>query len=350
MEFERREAPHVSPTANVATMMQQVLLALLPAAVAHVWFFGPGLIFNIVISAAACVSAEALMMRARGRPAARALSDYSALVTAALLAFSLPSLTPWWVTVTAAFFAIVVAKHLYGGLGFNIFNPAMAGYVAVLVAFPMHLNLWVAPRMGDIDYQFLSILQTLNYTLTGNLPDLLSYDEVSRATPLDAMKSGLNDMRTTAEIHALPIMGDFGGVGWEWIGNFIAIGGFWLLIQKVIRWHIPLGVGAGLLIPAGIMWMVSPGSEPSPGFHMFSGAALLCAFFIATDPVSAAASPKGRFLYGAGIGFLIYAIRTWGADADGVAFAVLIMNMAVPAIDRITRPRIVGHGNGAGAP
>ena len=350
MEFERREAPYLAPTATVAGIMQQVLLALVPAAIAHVWFFGPGLVFNLVIAAAACVAGEALMMRVRGRPAARALSDYSALVTAALLAFALPSLTPWWITVTAALFAIIVAKHLYGGLGFNIFNPAMAGYVAVLVAFPMQLNLWVAPRMGDIDYQFLSVLQTLQYTLTGNLPEMLTYDEVSRATPLDAMKTGLNDLRTTAEIRSLPVMGDFGGVGWEWIGNFIAIGGFWLMIRKVIRWHIPLGVGAGLLIPAGIMWLLSPGTEPSPGFHMFSGAAMLCAFFIATDPVSAAASPRGRFIYGAGIGFLIYAIRTWGADVDGVAYAVLIMNMAVPAIDRVTRPRIVGHTGDTSTP
>lgn len=350
MEFERREAPYLAPTANVAGIMQQVLFALVPAAIAHVWFFGPGLIFNLVVAAAACIGGEALMMRLRGRPAASALSDYSALVTAALLAFALPSLTPWWITATAALFAIIVAKHLYGGLGFNIFNPAMAGYVVALVAFPMHLNLWVAPRMGDIDYQFLTVLQTLQYTLTGNLPDMLTYDQVSRATPLDAMKTGLIDMRTTAEIRALPIMGDFGGVGWEWIGNFIAIGGFWLMVRRIVRWHIPLGVGAGLLIPAGVMWLLSPGTEPSPGFHMFSGAALLCAFFIATDPVSAAASPKGRFIYGAGIGFLIYAIRTWGADVDGVAYAVLIMNMAVPAIDRITRPRIVGHAPNGRAP
>ena len=344
MEFERLEAPYLAPAANVSGVMQQVLLALVPAALAHVWFFGPGLVFNLLVAAAACAGGEALMMRLRGRPPMRALSDYSALVTAALLAFALPSLTPWWVTATAGLFAIIVAKHLYGGLGFNIFNPAMAGYVVVLVAFPMHLNLWVAPRMGDIDYQFLTTLQTLQYTLTGALPDALGYDQISRATPLDAMKSGLNDMRTPAEIRSLPIMGDFGGVGWEWIGNFIAIGGLWLMIRKVIRWHIPLGVGAGLLVPAGIMWLISPGTEPSPGFHMFSGAALLCAFFIATDPVSAAASPKGRFIYGAGIGFLIYAIRTWGADVDGVAYAVLLMNMAVPVIDRITRPRIVGHG------
>jgi len=343
VDFERREAPYLAPTANVASMMQQVLIALAPAALAHVWYFGPGFIFNLIVATVFCVAGEALMMHLRGRPPETALSDYSALVTAALLAFALPSLTPWWVTATGALFGIVVAKHLYGGLGFNIFNPAMAGYVVILVAFPMHLNLWVAPRMGDIDYEFLTILQTLTYTLTGSLPDALTYDEVSRATPLDVMQSGLNSMRTTVEIRSLPIMGDFGGVGWEWIGNFIAIGGFWLMIKKIIRWQIPVGVGIGLLLPAGIMWLVNPGTQPSPGFHMFGGAALLCAFFIATDPVSAATSPKGRFIYAVGIGFLIYAIRAWGSYADGVAFAVLIMNMAVPAIDYITRPRIVGH-------
>jgi len=343
VDFERREAPYLAPTANVASMMQQVLIALAPAAFAHVWYFGPGFIFNLIVATVFCVAGEALMMHLRGRPPETALSDYSALVTAALLAFALPSLTPWWVTATGALFGIVVAKHLYGGLGFNIFNPAMAGYVVILVAFPMHLNLWVAPRMGDIDYEFLTILQTLTYTLTGSLPDALTYDEVSRATPLDVMQSGLNSMRTTVEIRSLPIMGDFGGVGWEWIGNFIAIGGFWLMIKKIIRWQIPVGVGIGLLLPAGIMWLVNPGTQPSPGFHMFGGAALLCAFFIATDPVSAATSPKGRFIYAVGIGFLIYAIRAWGSYADGVAFAVLIMNMAVPAIDYITRPRIVGH-------
>ena len=347
MEFERREAPYLAPTAQVSMMMLQVLVALVPAALAHVWYFGPGFIFNFIVAAAACIGGEAFMMYIRGRPPESALSDYSALVTAALLAFALPSLTPWWVTATGAIFGIVVAKHLYGGLGFNIFNPAMAGYVVILVAFPMHLNLWVAPRMGDIDYEFLTILQTLKYTLTGILPDALTYDEVSRATPLDVMKSGLNNMRTTVEIRSLPIMGDFGGVGWEWIGNFIAIGGFWLMIRKVIRWHIPVGVGIGLLIPAGIMWLLNPGTAPSPGFHMFGGAAILCAFFIATDPVSAATSPRGRLIYGIGIGFLIYAIRTWGSYADGVAFAVLIMNMAVPAIDYITRPHIVGHDESA---
>ena len=349
MKFELRQAPYWSARTNVASLMLQVLLALVPAALAHVWFFGPGLIFNLLVAAIFAVAGEALMLHLRGRPVAVGLNDYSALVAAALLAFALPSLTPWWVTATGALFAVVVAKHLYGGLGFNIFNPAMAGYVVILVAFPMHLNLWVAPRMGDIDYQHLTVLQTLAFTLTGNLPDAVTFDAISRATPLDAMKSGLNNMATVAEIRANPLMGDFGGRGWEWIGNFLAIGGFWLLIRGIIRWHIPVGVGLGLLVPAGIMWLIDPGNNASPGFHLFAGASILCAFFIATDPVSAATSPRGRLVYGVGIGILIYCIRTWGSYADGVAFAVLIMNMAVPAIDYVTRPHIVGHGKASDA-
>jgi electron transport complex protein RnfD len=343
VEFARRESPYWSARVTVPSLMLQVLAALAPAAIAHVWFFGPGLIFNLLVASIFAVGGEYLMMVLRKRSPEEALTDYSALVTAALLAFALPSLTPWWVTATGALFAIVVAKHLYGGLGFNIFNPAMAGYVVILVAFPMHLNLWVAPRIGDIDYQYLTVLQTLKFTLTGALPDMLGFDAVSRATPLDAMKSGLNGLRTVSEIRANPIMGDFGGRGWEWIGNFLAFGGFWLLIKKIIRWQIPVGVGIGLLFPAGIMYLMEPGTNPSPGFHLFGGATILCAFFIATDPVSAATSPKGRLVFGFGIGFLIYCIRTWGSYADGVAFAVLIMNMAVPAIDYLTRPPIVGH-------
>jgi electron transport complex protein RnfD len=349
MRFERRDLPYWSAQTSVASLMLQVLAALIPAAIAHVWFFGPGFIFNLLVASVFAVAGEALMMWLRGRSPVAALSDYSVLVTAALLAFAIPSLTPWWVTATGALFGVIVAKHLYGGLGFNIFNPAMAGYVVILVTFPADLNLWVAPRMGDIDYQQLTLIQTLVFTLTGSLPEGISFDAISRATPLDVMKTGLNRLATVAEIRTNPVMGDFGGRGWEWIGNFLAIGGFWLMARKIIRWQIPLGVGLGLLVPASIMYLVGPGTNPSPGFHLFAGATILCAFFIATDPVSAATSTRGRFVYGLGIGFLTWCIRRWGSYADGVAFAVLIMNMAVPAIDYLTRPRVVGHSKGDGA-
>ena len=343
MEFVRRDAPFLAPKVDVPSMMRQVLYALLPATVAHVWYFGPGLVFNMAIATVFCLGGEAAMMWLRNKPIRVALSDYSAVVTAFLLAFALPPLTPWWVTASAALFGIIVAKHLYGGLGFNIFNPAMAGYVLVLVAFPVQLNFWTAPRIGDLDYHYVNFLETLQYTLTGSLPDYLTVDAVSRATPLDTVKAGLSLMRTFAEIHSNPMMGSFGGRGWEWISNFIVIGGAWLLLKKVIRWQIPLGVLAGLLVPSTLAYMIEAGNHASPGFYLFSGGTVLCAFFIATDPVSAATSTRGRLIYGAGIGFLIYAIRRWGSYADGVAFAVLIMNMAVPAIDALTKPRIVGH-------
>jgi electron transport complex protein RnfD len=343
MEFQRRDAPFVTPSTDVSAIMRQVLYALLPAALAYVWFFGPGFIFNLLIAAVFCAAGEWAMLRLRNWPVDPALGDFSAMVTAALLAFALPALTPWWVTATASLFAIVVAKHLYGGLGFNLFNPAMTGYVVVLIAFPLDLNLWTAPRIGDLDYHYLTLFETARYTLTGTFPDYLSFDAISRATPLDVVKAGLNSMSTFEELRGYSMMGDFGGRGWEWIGNFTAIGGAWLLLRKIIRWHIPFGVLVGLLAPASLFYFTDPALHASPGFYLFSGGTILCAFFIATDPVTAATSPKGRMIYGLGIGLLIYAIRRWGSYADGVAFAVLLMNMAAPAIDYVTRPRIVGH-------
>jgi len=343
LEFERRESPYGRPPTDVGATMRQVLYALVPAALAYVWYFGTGFILNLFFAALFCVAGEAFMRRVRGKPVEEALLDFSALVTAALLTFSLPPLTPWWVTATAALFAIVVAKHLYGGLGYNVFNPAMAGYVAALVAFPAYMAFWPAPRIGDIDYHYMTFYETARYAFTGSLPDYLTIDAITRATPLDALKSGFENMQTFREIHNNPLMGDFGGRGWEWIGNFLAIGGGWLLLRKVIRWHIPAGVLAGVLLPSGFMYVFGSGLHASPGFHLFSGGTILCAFFIATDPITAATSPRGRLLYGFGIGLLIYAIRRWGSYADGVAFAVLLMNMAVPAIDHLTRPRIIGH-------
>jgi len=343
VDFKRLEAPYLRPKNRVTWVMAQVLIALVPATVAYVWYFGPGILFNIVIASVFCIVGESLMLALRGRRPEDTLIDLTAIVAGVLIAYALPPLTPWWVTATAGLFAMIVAKHLYGGLGFNIFNPAMAGYVVVLLTFPHHLNLWLAPAIGDVDYQTLSVLDTLKTIATGSLPDEYTFDAISRATPLDALQAGLNQSRTVGEILAMPLMGDFGGRGWEWIANFIALGGFWLLYRGVIRWHIPAGVLAGLLVPTTLFYFIDSGANAGPGFHLFSGATLLCAFFIATDPVSAAASPRGRLIFGAGIGLLIFAIRKWGAYADGVAFAVLLMNLAVPLIDQLTRTRVVGE-------
>jgi electron transport complex protein RnfD len=343
MEFDQSPAPHTPPRASVPVIMRRVLYALTPAAACYVWFFGFGLIVNFAIAAVAALAAEAAVLRLRGRPSRPALNDGSALVTAALLAFAIPPLTPWWVPAIGAAVAIVLAKQLYGGLGRNLFNPAMVGYVVLLLSFPVEMTQWVPPRMGDIDYRQLSLVAQLDYSLTGALPAGESLDGLTRATPLDLVKEGVRRNQAFSQVRANSLFGDFGGRGWEWVGNFIIIGGLYLLYAGIIRWHIPLSMLAGLLLPATALYLVDPSRYASPGFHLFSGAALLGAFFIATDPVSAAIGGRGRLIYGAGIGILTYAIRTWGGYPDGVAFAVLLMNAAVPLIDRYTRPRIYGH-------
>jgi electron transport complex protein RnfD len=255
----------------------------------------------------------------------------------------LPPLTPWWIPATGGVCAIVLGKQLYGGLGKNLFNPAMVGYAILLLSFPVEMTQWIPPRMGDIDYTHLSALSQLSYSLTGQLPADLTIDSLTRATPLDLLKEGTRAGREFSAIRANSLFGDFGGRGWEWIGNFLVLGGLYLMYAGIIRWHIPVAVLAGLLLPASLLYLLDSARFASPGFHLFSGATLLGAFFIATDPVSAAATVRGRLIYGAAIGALTYTIRTWGGYPDGVAFAVLLMNGAVPLIDRYTRPPVFGR-------
>ncbi len=328
---------------TVGLVMRRVIYALVPAVIVYVWFFGWGIVVNIVIAAATALAAEAMMLRLRGRPVLSTLSDGTALVTATLLAFALPPLLPWWITACGAAVAIILGKHLYGGLGWNIFNPAMVGYVVVLLSFPVEMTYWLPPDMGDLDYPTLGLWQTLGYTLAGYLPAGLTMDALTGATVLEMVREGLGSMLTLDEIRTSPLFGDFGGRGWEWVNGFIFLAGIYLLYRGIIRWQIPCSLLITLLSLATFMHLFDPGRFPSPGFHLFSGASMLGAFFIATDPVSAATTDRGRLIYGAGIGALTYLIRTWGGYPDGLAFAVLLMNACVPVIDRYTRPRPFGH-------
>jgi len=323
--------------------MRQVVYALVPAIAAYTWFFGIGILVNCAIACAVAVLTEVVALILRRRPIEPFVNDFSAIVTGVLLAFCLPPLTPWWVTATGSFFAIALAKQLYGGLGFNVFNPAMAGYVALLVSFPEDMSYWTAPSIGNLDYEAPTALMTLQYALTGGLPDGVTLDAISRATPLDTVKTELGMMRTIGEIRTNPLFGDFGGRGWEWINNFIALGGFWLIFRGIIRWHIPVAMLGGLLAMASLFYILDSSIYAGPGFHLFSGGAMLCAFFIATDPVSGATTNLGKIIYGTGIGVLTYVIRTWGVYPDGIAFSILLMNMAAPLIDRYTRPRVYGR-------
>jgi electron transport complex protein RnfD len=289
MEFQVSNAPFIHNDNSVSKIMQQLLYALIPAIVVYVYFFGWNIVINLLIASFTALTSETLMLLLRKRPLRPFLTDYSAIVTAFLLALALPPFVPWWITVLGTSFAIIVAKHLYGGLGYNLFNPAMAAYAMLLISFPLHLSDW-------------SII----------------LDSLSGATPLDAMKNQLKMTDSQA---------------WLWINAAFLLGGIWLLYKRVITWHIPVAMLVSLIVISGIFFLINPNLYPSPVFHIISGATMMGAFFIATDPVTAATSNKARLIYAAGIGILIYVIRTWGAYPDAVAFAVLLMNMAAPTID-----------------
>ena len=341
MKFATADAPHSVARVSVQRVMLLVLAALTPAVVTDVVWFGWGLPINIVLASVSALLAEALALKLRRKPIRLFLFDGSAVLTAALLAFALPPLAPWWLTVSGAAFAILVAKHLYGGLGYNLFNPAMVGYAALLVSFPAYMTRWLLPSgIAPVD---LSFGQTLHVILTQHLPASMTWDALSGATPLAAVRSGLLLRNTMEEIHAQPIFGTMIGVGWEWVSLAALIGGIGLLALRIVRWHIPVAMLGTLFALALTFHAYDPGTYDGPLFHLFTGAAMLGAFFIATDPVSAATSDTGRLVYGAGIGTLTFVIRAWGGYPDGVAFAVLVMNAAVPLIDRYTIPRIYGH-------
>jgi electron transport complex protein RnfD len=339
MEFKTYSSPHLPVAGSVSAMMLRVLLALVPGIICAFWIFGWGILFNILLASITALIAEAAILKLRKRPAFTTLLDGSALITAVLLALALPPLTPWWIPVIGSLFAIVIAKQLYGGLGYNPFNPAMAGYVVLLISFPLELTLWSAPGTQ------LGFADTLALVFTGNLPVGQSLDAITMATPMDSIKTRLGLSETLGEIHSSTLFGNFASVGWEWINLWFLLGGLWLMQVKVIQWQIPAGMLGGLAAIAFVFYAINPDIYTTPLFQLFSGAAMLGAFFIATDPVSASTTPRGRIYYGIGIGVLTYIIRTWGGYPDGVAFAVLLMNLAAPTIDHYTQPRVFGQGD-----
>ena len=341
-DFATGGAPHFFPPVTVQRVMRDVLLAMLPGIAAYCWYFGPGLLAQIVLAVAFALAFEAVMLKLRGQNLRLFLSDLSAVVTAVLFALCLPPLAPWWIACIGMLFAIVIAKHLFGGLGYNVFNPAMVGYVVCLISFPRVMTAWLPPlSLADVPIGFIDSLAAI---FTGALPPGLGWDAVTQATPLDTLKTGVDQGRIVSEIRRAPIFGDFGGLGWEWIANWFAVGGFWLMWRRVISWHVPAAM-IGTVIALGLIaYLADPGSNPSPMHHVFSGAIILGALFIATDPVTGCTSSRGRLWFGAGVGAITLAIRRWGGYPDGVAFAVLIMNMAAPLIDRYTRPRYYGEG------
>jgi len=342
MRFNTPSSPHFHGPSTVTTVMLRVAYALIPGMLIYSWLFGWGVIINVLLASVTALATEALMLRLRQRPVKMFLSDGSALVTALLLGLALPPLAPWWMVLVGTAFAIIFAKHLYGGLGFNPFNPAMVGYVMLLISFPREMTSWPAPL--SLTEIHLTLSQSLAYVFGGNLPIGIKLDALTMATPLDALRTELSLNKVMEEITASPIFGAMGGSGWEWVNIAFLGGGLWLMYKNIISWHVPAAMLGSLALISLVFYFIDPAAYSSPLFHLFSGGAILGAFFIATDPVSGATTPKGRIWFGIGVGVLTYVIRAWGGYPDAVAFSILLMNMAAPTIDHYTRPRVFGHG------
>jgi electron transport complex protein RnfD len=339
--FPTGAAPHVAPQTNVAGVMLQVLLALVPGVLAYAWFFGPGVLIQIMLATVFALFFEALMLRWRKRKLKPFINDYSAIVTAVLFALCIPPLAPWWISCVAMLFAIVFAKHLYGGLGQNVFNPAMVGYVVVLISFPQAMTAWIPPLfLSEVELGLSTVLVTI---FSGQVAIAGGWDTITQATPLDLLKTGIESGRLLPELSESPVFGQLGGKGWEWIASGYALGGIYLLYKRVIGWQVPTAVIASVIVLSLPAWLIDPATNPDPLQQVFSGAIVLAAFFIATDPVSGCVSNRGRLVFGIGVGLITLVIRRWGGYPDGVAFAVLLMNMTAPMIDRYTRPRMYGE-------
>ena len=324
---------------SVRRVMVQVLAALLPGIAAYVWLIGPIILVQLAIATLAALAGEALMLGVRRQPLALFLTDGSAIVTAWLIALTFPPMAPWWLIAVGSLFAIVVAKHLYGGLGQNPFNPAMVAFAACIVSFPALMSQW--PALGLT----LTLSEQLQL-IAGLVPRV---DVMSGATPLDALKTALKLGEGAVDVPTLlatqEVFGNLAGRGWEWVTSGYLLGGLWLWQRRIIGWHAPLGFIAGLSLLAGVLWLWNPQQFASPLFHLFSGGALLGAFFIVTDPVSGCTTPKGKLIFGFSAGLLAYTIRVFGGYPDGVAFAVLLLNLCVPLIDMYSQPPIFGLKN-----
>jgi len=320
-------SPHLHGSASVRRLMLLVLLALVPVIAAYIYLWGVPILSQIAWAAASALVAEAGVLALQKRPVVTALLDGSALVTALLLALCLPPTAPAWVVVVGVVFAIVVAKHLYGGLGYNLFNPAMAGYLVVLISFPAQLTLWPTPDLHSFDSEAVQAI-----------------DSTTMATPLDNMRTGrLQGKPAAAAMAASPLFGVFPNGVTAILALAWAIGGLFLLAIRAIHWRIPVALLLALGLFAAVSHWLDPFIHAGWLFHLFSGGTMAAAFFIATDPVSAATTPRGQIIYATGIGLLIYLIRGWGGYPDGVAFAVLLMNICAPLIDYFTIPRAYGE-------
>jgi len=334
-------SPFTHNNNSVRKVMLNVQLAALPALFTHIYFFGFGITIQWTLALITLLVVETIMLKLRNRPIWPYLTDFSGLITVTGLVFCIPPEAPWWVIVSGITFAIIFGKHLYGGLGYNPFNPAMLGFAFLLISFPYEMTQWTLPT--QVSGYYLSFIDSFYLIFSGQIHSV-PLDQITGATPLDEVKTALS---TGVTVPTSLMSDSFNAFripyGWAAVNIAFFIGGTWMLISRSIRWQYPVGFLLTMIILSAAFNWFDPETYAPVRFHLLTGGLMLAAFFIITDPVSSSTTPMGLFIYASGIAVLVYIIRNWGAFPEGIAFAVLIMNMFVPIIDQYTQPRVVGY-------
>jgi Na+-translocating ferredoxin:NAD+ oxidoreductase subunit D len=345
---------------KTARIMHMTLLALLPGLAVFAWHFGTGVLLNVAVASLTAVIGEALVLKLRSRPL-NSLADGTAVLTGTLLGLCLPPLLPFWMVAVGAGFAVVFGKHLYGGSGNNVFNPAMVGFAMLIISFPLAMSHWPAPfstnsgstnsgstnsgptnssptnssptDSGATNSEYTVAASSFTTKLNTNAAQE-HYDGITAATPLDAYKFRIAS--TNDEFFPVSGTQEINWQIWASINLAFLMGGLFLLYRKLIPWQIP----ASFLATLGVLSLVfydggSSASLGSPVFTLFTGACMLTAFFIATDPVTSPGHRVGLLVFGSGVGLIVFIIRSWGAYPEGVAFAILLMNATAPLIDHV---------------
>ncbi len=336
-------APHTTTSNSPGRIMALVMVALAPATLYGFWLYGWPAFFLWAITIGAAMLGEGFCLRLMNRNAMPVLHDGSAILTGWLLAVSLPPWAPWWIGVFGGLFATSLGKQAFGGIGQNLFNPAMVARVALLISFPVQMTAWVAP-LPMFSAGAPGPIEGLLIVLRGVPP---AFDAVTSATMLGFAKTelsrGFNLVESLQHAPALSFMGSRPGSLGETAAWLIAAGGVAMMALRIITWHIPVAMLAGIAIPAAILHAIDPARYLDMGAHVLSGGAMLGAFFIATDYVTSPNAPRGQLIFGFGCGVLTWVIRTWAGYPEGVAFAVLLMNSLTPIIDTYFKPRIYGR-------
>jgi len=315
-KFFISSSPHIHSGDTIEKKMVGVLIALIPAFLVSLYYFGLGALIVTSVSVLSCVLTEYLIQKYLLKKEVT-ISDGSALLTGVLLAFNLPSNLPVWLIILGAVFAIGVCKMSFGGLGNNPFNPALAGRVFLLLSFPAQMTLWPIPKAFNIDY----------------------LDASTGATPLTMIKENIDDLPQLVDY----LLGNIGGSFGEVSAIALLIGMIYLLIKKIITWHIPVSILITVFVFTGIFYMANTAEYVSPIVHLLTGGLLLGAIFMATDYVTSPITIPGKIIYGIGIGIITCVIRLFGAYPEGISFAILIMNAFTPLLNTYIKSPIFGE-------